>query len=129
MIAERVRAGLSGPEVKESASGAPQLLPHSKSESVRPWRLLGDRVCASLPNGSESIPARCSGSAALSSRQASSPSSPSRCKAAAVLKSAFVIPPRTRTTGIAPLAEFAHSCLASISREACTHKITIGDAT
>jgi hypothetical protein len=45
-----------------------------------------------------------SGSAALSSRQASSPSSPSRCKAA----TAFVIPPRIRTTGTAPLAEFAH---------------------
>jgi hypothetical protein len=63
---------------------------------------------------------RCSvwrhGSASLSSRQASSPSSPSRCKAAAVLKSAFVIPP-IRTTGTAPLAEFAHSCLASISRD------------
>jgi hypothetical protein len=36
MIAERVRAGLREPEVKESASGAPQLLPHWKSESVRP---------------------------------------------------------------------------------------------
>src|SRR5262245_30452603 len=35
------------------------------------WRLLGGPVCASLPNSSESIPARCSGSAALSTAQAS----------------------------------------------------------
>jgi hypothetical protein len=45
----------------------PQLLPHSKSESVRPWRLRGGPACASLPNGSESIQGRCSGSVALSS--------------------------------------------------------------
>jgi hypothetical protein len=50
MIAERVRAGLREAEVKESASGAPQLLPHWKSESVRPWRLLAGPVCASLRN-------------------------------------------------------------------------------
>src|SRR5262249_11923872 len=55
----------------ESASGGPQLPPHSKNESVRPWRLLGGPVCASLPNGLESIPGRCSGLAALS-RQARS---------------------------------------------------------
>src|SRR5215475_11650096 len=63
--------GLRGPEVKESASGGPQLPQHSKSESVRPCRLLGGPVCASLPNSSGSIPARCSGSAALSTAQAS----------------------------------------------------------
>jgi hypothetical protein len=56
--------GLRGLEVRVSGSGGP-VPPHSKNESVRPWRLLGDLVCASLPNSSGSIPARCSGSAAL----------------------------------------------------------------
>jgi hypothetical protein len=51
-------------------------------------------VCASLPNASESIPARCSGSAALSSPQASSPPCPRHCGTAAVLTSALAIPPR-----------------------------------
>jgi hypothetical protein len=69
MIAERVRAGLRGPEVKESASGGPQFPLHSKNESVRPWRLLGAPVCASLRNSLESILGQCSASAALS-RQA-----------------------------------------------------------
>src|SRR5262249_51960716 len=73
MISERVRAGLARPGVKASGSGAPQLPPRLKSESVRLWRLLGGPVCASLPNGSESIQGQCSGSAALSSLQASSP--------------------------------------------------------
>src|SRR5262249_56600089 len=67
--------GLRGPGVKASGSGAPQLPPRLKSESVRPWRLLGGPVCASLPNGSESIQGQCSASAALSSRTRS------RCEA------------------------------------------------
>jgi len=56
--------------------GVSQLPPHSKNESVRPWRLRDSPACASLPNGSESIPGQCSESAALSTAKASS--SPSR---------------------------------------------------
>jgi DNA invertase Pin-like site-specific DNA recombinase len=66
MIAERAAPGLRGPGVRVNASGAPQLPPHSKNESVRPWRLLGGPVCASLPNSLESILGQCSASAALS---------------------------------------------------------------
>jgi hypothetical protein len=76
--------GLRGPEVKESASGGPQLPPHSKNESVRPWRLLGGPVCASLRNSLESILGQCSVSAALSPSQASSPSCSSPAKAALI---------------------------------------------
>jgi hypothetical protein len=76
MIAERVRAGLSRARSEGKRLGRPQLPPHLKSESVRPWRLLGGPVCASLPNGSESIQGRCSGSVALSSPQASAPPCP-----------------------------------------------------
>jgi DNA invertase Pin-like site-specific DNA recombinase len=47
MIAERVRAGLvRGPGAGVSGSDAPQLPPHWKNESVRPWRFLGGPVCA-----------------------------------------------------------------------------------
>src|SRR2546430_15269424 len=52
MIAERVRAGLARAKSEGKRLGAPGRLPsHSKNESVRPWRLLGGPVCASLPNG------------------------------------------------------------------------------
>jgi hypothetical protein len=71
--------GLRGPGVKASASGGPRLPLHSKNASVRPWRLLEGPVCVSLPNASESIPARCSGSVALASPQALSPPSPRHC--------------------------------------------------
>jgi hypothetical protein len=64
--------GLRGPRVRVSASGASRLPRHWKNESVRPWRLLGGPVCASLPNSSESIPRQCSASATLSPPQASS---------------------------------------------------------
>jgi DNA invertase Pin-like site-specific DNA recombinase len=84
MIAERVRAGLARARSEGKRLGRPQLPPHSKNESVRPWRLLGDPVCASLPSGSESILAQCSGSATLSSLQTSSPPYPSQRKAAAL---------------------------------------------
>jgi hypothetical protein len=47
MIQERIRAGLTRVRDEENASGGPQLPPHSKNESVRPWRLLGGPVCAS----------------------------------------------------------------------------------
>jgi DNA invertase Pin-like site-specific DNA recombinase len=48
MIAERVRAGLARARSEGKRLGRP---PHSKNESVRPWRVLGGPVCASLPNG------------------------------------------------------------------------------
>ena len=60
------------PGMRVNALGVPQLPPHSKNESVRPYRLLGGPVYGSLPNGLESIPGQCSGSAALSTTQASS---------------------------------------------------------
>jgi hypothetical protein len=44
LIAERVRAGLARARSEGKRLGAPQLLRHSKSESVRPWRLLGGPV-------------------------------------------------------------------------------------
>ena len=47
MIAERVRAGLARARSEGKRLGRPQLPPHSKNESVRLWRLLGGRVCAS----------------------------------------------------------------------------------
>jgi DNA invertase Pin-like site-specific DNA recombinase len=50
MIAERVRAGLARARGEGKRLGRPQLLPHWKSESVRPWRLLAGPVCASLRN-------------------------------------------------------------------------------
>jgi hypothetical protein len=58
-----------------------------KSASGRLWRLLEGWVCASLPNSSVSIRARCSGSAALSkAAQARSSCSPiGRGRAAAAL--------------------------------------------
>ena len=56
-----------------NALGVPPRPPHSKNESVRLWRLLGDPVSASLPNSLELTLARCSGSAALSSRTRSRP--------------------------------------------------------
>jgi Resolvase, N terminal domain len=83
MIAERVRAGLAralrGPEVRVNASDALRSTQHSKSESVRLWRLHGGPASALLPNGSGSTPERCSGSAALSTAQG--PPSHSRCRA------------------------------------------------
>jgi DNA invertase Pin-like site-specific DNA recombinase len=52
MIAERVRAGLARARSEGRRLGRPRRLPsHLKNESVRPWRLLGGPVCASLPNG------------------------------------------------------------------------------
>src|SRR5262249_49876450 len=57
--------------------------------SVRPWRLLEGRVYGPSPNGLESIPERCSGSAALSTASASS--SPSH----SALKMKHMIPFRT----------------------------------
>ena len=69
MIAERVRAGLARARSEGKRLGRPP-------KSVRPWRLRDGPVCASLPNGSESIPGQCSESAALSTAKASS--SPSR---------------------------------------------------
>src|SRR5262249_14423964 len=56
---------LNGSHVTRSGT-ARQFPRHSKNESVRPWRLLGGPVCASLPNSSESIPGQYSVSAALS---------------------------------------------------------------
>jgi len=64
MIAERVRAGLARARSEGKRLGRPP-------KSVRPWRLLGGPVCASLPNSSESIRGQCSASAALSTAQAS----------------------------------------------------------
>jgi hypothetical protein len=63
--------GHANPGAKGNASGARQLPQHSKSESFKPWRLLGGPACASLPNSSESTPGQYSGSAALSTVQAS----------------------------------------------------------
>src|SRR5262249_26009083 len=75
MIQERVRAGLARARGEGKRLGRPPIPPHSRNESVRPWRLLGGPVSASLPNSLELTPARCSGSAALSSRTRS------RCEA------------------------------------------------
>src|SRR5204863_1364588 len=61
--------------MRVNALGVRQSSPHSKNESVRLWRLLEGPVPASLPNSLELIPARCSGSAALSSKTRS------RCEA------------------------------------------------
>src|SRR5215475_3509673 len=49
IIQERVRAGLARARSEGKQLGRPQLPPRLKSESVRPWRLLGGPVCASLP--------------------------------------------------------------------------------
>ena len=71
MAAERSRDGLTGVRDEENRLGWPPIASALENESVSPWRLLGGPVCASLPNGSESIPEQCCGSAALSPPQAS----------------------------------------------------------
>jgi hypothetical protein len=111
------------------------LPPHSKNESVRPWGLLGGPVCVSLPNGSESIPAQCSESAALSPSQASPPPCSSPAKAATLIGPLWLFcsrlaashPPLGRPPGRCPqsagrgrsVIPTAHRCFIGKPRKPC----------
>src|SRR5262245_38671734 len=64
-IAERVRAGLARARSEGKRLGRPPIAPALEKRSVRPCRLLGGPVCASLRNSLESILEQCSASAAL----------------------------------------------------------------
>jgi len=66
MAVKRVRAAVTGLRDERNRLGWPPIASARENESLTRWRLLDGPVCASLPNGSESIPGQCSASAALS---------------------------------------------------------------
>ena len=76
MIQERVRAGLARAKSEGKRLGRPRIAPELEARIRKALAIPAGRACARSPSSSGSIPARCSGSAALSRRANSSREAP-----------------------------------------------------